>query len=323
VAAGTVPASLGSDTGGSIRQPAALCGVHGLKPTWGRVSRRGLVAFASSLDVVGPLARDVATLAAVYRAIAGPDPGDATSVDRVDPPAGLTGDLTGLRVGVASSLCRLDGVAPVMAERLAETAAVCAAAGAEVREVTLPDPRDAVAAYYVIAPAEASSNLARFDGVRYGLRVGGDSVPAMMAATRSAGFGAEVKRRILLGTFVLAAGYATRTYRRAQALRITLREEFAGVFAGHDLVLTPVTPTTAFPLGATVRDPMDKYLADLFTVTANLLGAPAVAVPTGEDEGGRPVGMQFLAPPFAEERLLAAAAAVERSGRWPVPGAAS
>ena len=304
VAAGMTPLALGSDTGGSVRQPASFCGVYGLLPTYGRVSRYGLIAFASSLDQIGPMARDLPGLVALYDVISGHDPRDSTSA--LVPSNGITKPER-LRVGVAESLLRRGGVETAVAARLDEAAQKLAKAGAELVPVELPDPDAAVATYYLVATAEASSNLARYDGVRYGVRVQGDGVESMMRRTRSAGFGREVKRRILLGTFVLSAGYYDAYYVRAQRHRDRLRRDLFTLFERVDVMLLPTSPTTAFPVGARVEDPIAMYLADVFTVYANLAGLPAISVPAGRDAAGLPVGAQFLAPPFREDLLFAAA----------------
>ncbi len=325
VAAGIVPLALGSDTGGSVRQPAALCGVYGLKPTYGRVSRYGLIAFASSLDQVGGFARDPEDLALLYRTVAGTDPRDATCaarpVDPVDPAAGLKG----LTVGLAAALLRREGVHGGIAAAVEEAARALGAAGAAVVEVGLPDPEEAIAAYYMLANAEASSNLARYDGVRYGRRETGDTLAEMYRNTRTGGFGAEVKRRILIGTYALSAGYYEDYYLRALRTREALRRHVAALFESCDLVLLPVTPTTAFRLGEKKHDPLAMYLSDLFTVTANLTGGPALSAPFGFDGEGLPVGVQLMAAPWREDLLFAAAGVLEAArpepGRRPPEGA--
>jgi aspartyl-tRNA(Asn)/glutamyl-tRNA(Gln) amidotransferase subunit A len=313
VAAGLVPLALGSDTGGSVRQPAAFCGVYGLKPTYGRVSRYGLIAFASSLDQVGGFARDLEGLALLYRAIAGEDPLDATSAARAVDPVDAAAGARGLRVGVAAGLLDRPGVDPAIAARLRERAAALEAAGCVLSTVELPDPDLAVAAYYLLATAEASSNLARYDGVRFGARLPGDTVGAMMRRTRTAGFGPEVKRRILLGTYVLSAGYRDATYLKAQEARRVLARRFGELFAAVDLLLLPTTPTTAFRIGEKRDDPVAMYLSDVFTVYANLIGAPALSVPAGTDAQGLPIGLQLLAPSWREDLLFRAAGPLERA----------
>jgi aspartyl-tRNA(Asn)/glutamyl-tRNA(Gln) amidotransferase subunit A len=310
VASAMAPLALGSDTGGSVRQPASFCGVYGLLPTYGCVSRYGLIAFASSLDQIGPFARDLSGLRCLFEAIAGHDPRDATSLVHA-PLRELEGSL---RVGVAPDLLSRPGVETAVAVRLEETAKKLERSGATLVPVTLPDPDLAVATYYLIATAEASSNLARYDGVRYGLRVPGETVESMMRRTRNAGFGREVKRRILLGTFVLSSGYYDAYYVRAQKNRTRLRHAFMQIFENVDVVLLPTSPTTAFAIGDRTEDPLAMYLADVFTVYANLAGLPALSVPAGRDAAGLPVGAQIMAPPFGEERLFAAAQRLEGTG---------
>jgi aspartyl-tRNA(Asn)/glutamyl-tRNA(Gln) amidotransferase subunit A len=314
VAAGFAPVALGSDTGGSIRQPAALCGVVGIKPTYGRVSRFGLVAFASSLDQVGPLASTVADAALVLGVISGHDPADSTSVDAPVPDlaAALGRGVEGLRVGVVEELSATggQGVAPDVAARVASAAEALAAAGAEVVKVSVPSVAYGVSAYYLIAPAEASSNLARFDGVRYGLRVPGATTAEMMTATRTAGFGDEVKRRIMLGTYALSAGYYDAYYGKAQRVRTLIARDFERAYADVDVLISPTAPTTAFPFGAKA-DPLAMYLSDVCTIPSNLAGHPAVSVPFGAGDDGLPVGVQLMGPPLSEERLIAVAAVLE------------
>ncbi len=313
VAAGLAAMALGSDTGGSIRQPAALCGVVGLKPTYGTVSRYGLVAFASSLDQVGPLARQVADAAALYDAIAGHDHRDSTSLGEPIAPCRPAVDrgVQGLRVGVVRELTETDGVEPAVRRRVLEAAEALAAAGAEVSEVSVPELRYGLPAYYLLAPAEASSNLARYDGVRYGLRVDGDDVADMNARTRAAGFGPEVKRRVLLGTYALSAGYYDAYYAQAQRVRTVIIDAFARVYRQVDLLLGATTPTTAFRLGEKLDDPLSMYLSDVCTIPTNLAGHPALSVPFGTDDAGLPIGVQILAPAFGEATMVAAAAVLE------------
>lgn len=313
VAAGIVRVALGSETGGSVRQPAALCGVVGVKPTYGRVSRYGLVAFASSLDQIGVLGRSVDDAALCLQTIAGVDPLDSTS--RAEP-------VPNYRDGAQSTL---DGVVigrpkEYFPDHLdARIREKCDAAldhlkhlGADVRDVSLPHTGLAIEVYYIIAPAEASANLARFDGVRYGLRIDGDGLRGMYEATRSQGFGPEVTRRILLGTYVLSAGYYDAYYKKAQQVRALITRDFTTVFdSGVDLLFTPTTPTTAFPLGSKA-DPYEMYLSDIFTCTANLAGVPAMSLPIGRVDG-LPVGGQFIARHFGEPRMFAAAYALERA----------
>ncbi len=314
VAAGSAPLAVGSDTGGSIRQPAAFCGVVGMKPTYGRVSRYGLVAFASSLDQIGPFARDVTDAAMLLEAISGGDPRDSTSSSR--PAADLAGaieraDVKGLRIGMPKEYFTL-GVAPDVESAVRAAASVLEGAGAHVEEVSLPHTEYAVATYYVIATAEASSNLARYDGVHYGHRAeGARNVIDLFSRTRAEGFGAEVKRRVMLGTFALSSGYYDAYYLRALKVRARIRDDFDRAFAKVDVVLGPTAPTVAFGLGEKTADPISMYLSDIFTISANLATIPAVSVPCGVGEGGMPVGLQFIAPAFEEERLFSAARAYE------------
>jgi aspartyl-tRNA(Asn)/glutamyl-tRNA(Gln) amidotransferase subunit A len=315
VAAGIVPAAFGSDTGGSIRQPAALCGVVGMKPTYGRVSRYGLVAFASSLDQIGPFARTAADCALLLEAIAGHDPQDSTSLPEPAPSLSraLTGDVSGLTLGVLREADDGSGVTPGVHERVCEAVAELERAGAKVREVSLPHTRFAIAAYYLIATAEASSNLARYDGVRYGRRAadGAGGITALYERTRAEGFGAEVKRRILLGTYVLSAGYYDAYYRKAQQVRTLLRRDFDAAFEACDAIVLPTTPETAFRLGEKSSDPLALYLADVFTVSANLAGLPGVSIPCGLD-AGLPVGFQILGRPREDATVLRIADAYQR-----------
>ena len=316
VAARMVPLALGSDTGGSIRQPAAFCGVAGLKPTWGRVSRYGLVAFASSLDQAGPFARTVEDLSLVSAALFGHDPLDSTSAVRPVPDFGpaLEGRAAGLRVGVPwGFLAR--GVEEETMARFRASLAALEAAGAAVTEVDLPHLPHAIAAYYLVATAEASSNLARYDGVRYGRRApGARELQRLYGDTRDAGLGAEVKRRIILGTFALSSGYYDAYYLRAQKVRTLIRRDFERAFAACDVVATPTTPTPAFRLGEKTGDPLQMYLADIFTVPANLAGLPGLSLPCGLARG-LPVGLQLLARSFEEETLLRAGAAFQKATR--------
>jgi aspartyl-tRNA(Asn)/glutamyl-tRNA(Gln) amidotransferase subunit A len=311
VAAGFTPLSLGSDTGGSIRQPAALCGVVGMKPTYGRVSRYGLVAFASSLDQIGPFAATVGDAALLYDVLARHDPCDTTSL-RHDSPATLEvveAGVDGVRVGLCPDL--IDGCAPDVAARVYEAAEALAAAGAKVDEICVPEFRYGLSAYYIIAPAEASSNLARYDGVRYGLRVDAEDASAMNMATRTAGFGAEVKRRIMLGTYALSAGYYDAYYAQAQRVRTLVVQAFERAYTSVDVLLGATAPTTAFPLGDKVDDPMAMYMNDICTIPSNLAGHPAVSVPFGVGDDGLPIGVQVLAPALAERLLFQVAGAVE------------
>ncbi len=311
VAAGFAPLSLGSDTGGSIRQPAALCGVVGVKPTYGLVSRYGLIAFASSLDQIGPFATTVADAALLLEVIAGHDPADATSIPREVPPisAHLDDGVARLRVGLVSELMG-EGIHPDVAARVREAADALATAGATVEEVSVPAVAYGLSAYYLIAPAEASSNLARFDGVRYGLRVDGATTNEMMVNTRTAGFGDEVKRRIMLGTYALSAGYYDAFYGKAQKVRTLICRDFAAAYERFDVLLSPTSPTTAFEVGA-IHDPLTMYLNDICTIPTNLAGHAAMSVPFGAGADGLPVGVQVLAPALGEVPMFRVAAALE------------
>ena len=313
VAAGFAPLAFGSDTGGSIRQPAALCGVVGLKPTYGRVSRYGLIAFASSLDQIGPFTRTVADAALALQVVGGPDARDATSAPDAQPDylTALDRGVEGLRVGVVSELLAMEGVAPEVADQARAAAEALEAAGASVQEVSVPAVTYGLSAYYLIAPAEASSNLARFDGVRYGLRVDAPTTDEMMVATRTQGFGAEVKRRIMLGTYALSAGYYDAFYGQAQRVRTLICRDFAAAYEQVDVLVSPTSPTTAFALGAKVADPLTMYLNDVCTIPSNLSGDPAVSVPFGTGADGLPIGVQVMAPALGEEDLLRAAHALE------------
>ena len=311
VASGMVPLALGSDTGGSIRQPAALCGVVGVKPTYGAVSRYGLIAFASSLDQIGPISTTVADSALMLEVIGGHDPADSTSLD--DPAfelaSQLDGDVSDLRIGIVTDLT--DGVDADVESRLREAADALAAGGAKIDEISIPTARLGLSAYYLIAPAEASSNLARYDGTRYGLRVEGADVDEMFVATRSAGFGAEVKRRIMLGTYALSAGYYDAYYGQAQRARTLMIREFAAAYEQFDVLLCPTAPTTAFELGAKTADPLAMYMSDVCTIPSDLTGDPAMSVPFGNGADGLPVGVQVLAPARGEPIMFRVAAALE------------
>jgi aspartyl-tRNA(Asn)/glutamyl-tRNA(Gln) amidotransferase subunit A len=316
VAARMVPIALGTDTGGSIRQPAALCGVVGLKPTWGRVSRYGLVAFASSLDQVGPFARSVEDAALVSSALFGHDPRDATSASSPVPDftEALAGEARGLRVGVPWPFLEQGVEAETMA-RFRESIGALESSGATVVEASLPHLPHAIATYYLVATAEASSNLARYDGVRYGLRApGAHELKSLYGETRDLGFGAEVKRRIILGTFALSSGYYDAYYLRAQQVRTLISRDFEAAFEACDVIATPTTPSAAFRLGEKTGDPLQMYLADIFTVPANLAGLPGLSLPCGL-AGGLPVGLQLLARSFDEATLLRAGAAYQKATR--------
>jgi aspartyl-tRNA(Asn)/glutamyl-tRNA(Gln) amidotransferase subunit A len=311
VAAGFAPLGLGSDTGGSIRQPAALCGVVGVKPTYGRVSRYGLVAFASSLDQIGPFATTVDDAALLLETVWGHDRMDSTSI--ADTPAPLDGgaDVSGLRVGVVSELTDVDGIDPQVRAAVERAASGLEAAGASVDRVSVPSCVYGLSAYYLIAPAEASSNLARYDGVRYGLRVDGADVAEMNARTRDAGFGPEVKRRIMLGTYALSAGYYDAYYGKAQKVRTLIIRDFAAAYERFDVLLSPTAPTEAFAIGEKASDPLAMYLSDVCTIPTNLAGHCAISVPFGAGAAGLPVGVQVLAPALGEPVMFRAARALE------------
>ena len=313
VASGVVAGALGSDTGGSIRQPAAFCGVVGLKPTYGRVSRYGLVAFASSLDQIGPLTRTVEDAALILSVIAGNDSKDSTTLPAPVPAFqnDLESDASDLKIGVPEAWLG-KGVDPDIKREVTAVLAELEAAGAQLRPIELPHEEFAVATYYVIATAEASSNLARYDGVRYGFRAESNDLADMYANTRSGGFGNEVKRRILLGTFVLSAGYYDAYYGRAQCVRTLLCKDFNQAFADVDILVGPTTPSTAFAIGEKADNPLEMYLSDVFTVTANLAGLPGISVPCGQDDAGLPVGLQIIGPALGEAKILKAARLIEQ-----------
>ncbi len=310
VAGGLALCALGSDTGGSIRQPAAFCGCVGLKPSYGRVSRYGLTAFASSLDQIGPLTHSVRDAALLLETLAGPDPHDATALDLPVPPyaaqltGALAGNLAGLTLGVPAEYLT-DGLDPRVARVFQDAVERCRDLGATIRDVRLPHTGHAIAVYYIIATAEASANLARFDGVRYGARCASPADPLdLYRRTRAAGFGPEVKRRIILGTYVLSSGYYDAYYLAAQKVRTRIRQDFEQAFAHCDALLTPCTPTPAFRFGEKTADPLQMYLSDIFTVTANLAGICGLSVPAGATAEGLPIGLQVLGPAFEEARVL-------------------
>ena len=309
--------SLGTDTGGSIRQPAAFCGVTGLKPTYGRVSRYGVIAFASSLDQVGPLGRDVRDTAALLSTIAGHDPLDSTSVDRSVPDFLAGGsNLDGLRIGMPKEYFG-DGLDPEVRAAVEAAAETVKSAGATIEEVSLPHTQYAIATYYLIATAEASSNLARYDGTRYGLRQGeDDGLIEMYRETRGSGFGSEVKRRIMLGTHALSSGYYDAYYLKAQKVRTLIRRDFEAAFANCDLVLAPATPEPAFEIGAKSDDPLQMYLNDIFTISVNLAGLPGLALPCGLSSGGLPIGFQLIGKPFDESTVLRAGLGYQETTDW-------
>ena len=316
VAAGLCVAATGTDTGGSIRQPAAFTATVGLKPTYGRCSRWGIIAFASSLDQAGPITRTVRDAAIMLRSMASVDPKDTTSVDRPVPDyeASVGASVKGMRIGIPREY-RMDGMPSEIDMLWDQGKAWLTEAGAELVDVSLPHTKYALPAYYIVAPAEASSNLARYDGVRYGLRVPGDDVIAMYENTRAAGFGKEVKRRVLIGTYVLSAGYYDAYYLRAQKVRTLIKRDFETVFAdGVDAILTPTTPSAAFPIGAKSNaSPVEMYLNDIFTVTANMAGLPGISVPAGLDSRGFPLGLQLVGRAFDEETLVRLGQVIEDS----------
>ena len=317
VAAGMAGAALGSDTGGSVRQPAAFSGVVGVKPTYGRVSRYGLIAFASSLDQIGPLTRDVRDAALLLGVVAGPDRRDATCVDVPVPDytAGLGADVRGLRLGVPDEYF-IEGTDPEVERAVRQAIDVLRDLGATIERVSLPATEYALATYYIVAPAEASSNLARYDGVKYGLRApGGRDLVDMSGRTRATGFGAEVKRRIMLGTYALSAGYYDAYYGRALRVRTLVARDFQQAFARVDLIVAPTTPNVAFKHGEK-EDPLSMYLNDVFTVPASMAGLPALSVPCGFSTGGLPIGLQLIGRPFDEARLLGVAHAYEQATPW-------
>jgi aspartyl-tRNA(Asn)/glutamyl-tRNA(Gln) amidotransferase subunit A len=318
VAAREAVAALGSDTGGSIRQPAGFCGVVGLKPTYGRVSRYGLVAYASSLDQIGPITRDVRDAAILLDLIAGPDERDATSLP--EPPPAYEASLDqatarGLRVGLPSEYLAVDGLSAEVRNAVQTAAERLREMGATVVPVSLPRTRYAIASYYIIATAEASANLARFDGVRYGFREAqaeGEGLPELYRRSRAHGFGAEVKRRIILGTYVLSSGYYEAYYRRAQQVRTVIRDDFVRAFASCDVLLAPVAPTPAFRAGQ-MSSPLEMYLSDIYTISANLAGIPGISVPCAQSASGLPIGVQILGPALGEVTLLQTAALLEQA----------
>ncbi len=314
VAARLVMGATGTDTGGSIRQPAAFCGITGIKPSYGRCSRFGVVAFASSLDQAGAFARSVEDCAILLGSMCGFDPRDSTSADVPVPDfaAAVERGVKGLRIGVPREY-RLDGLSPEIAALWEQGLAWLREAGAEIVEISLPHTRYALPTYYIVAPAEASSNLARYDGVRFGLREKGDDLQDLYERTRAAGFGDEVKRRIMIGTYVLSAGYYDAYYLRAQKIRALIRRDFTEAFQRVDAILTPTTPSAAFAEGENTDDPVTMYLNDVFTVTANLAGLPGMSVPAGLDRQGLPLGLQVIGRNFDEETVFAVGRAIERA----------
>jgi len=318
VAAGMAPLALGSDTGGSIRQPAGFCGVVGMKPTYGRVSRFGLVAYASSLDQIGPFANDVGGAALLLETIAGRDSRDSTSVGAPVPEYSLTVEepLRPLTIGIAKEHF-VSGLDPEVERAIRAALEVYTSLGAQVREISLPHSKYAVAVYYLVAPSEASSNLARYDGVHYGHRAAKfENMIDMYCTSRGEGFGAEVKRRIMLGTYALSAGYYDAYYLKALKVRRLIRDDFDEAFRSVDLIASPVAPTPAFKIGELIDDPLAMYLSDIYTISANLAGLPGISIPAGFSTQNLPIGLQLLAPPFEEERLLRAARMFERETDW-------
>ena len=317
VAADQCIVALGTDTGGSIRQPAAFCGVVGLKPTYGRVSRYGIIAFASSMDQVGPLTKDVRDAALLLEAVAGYDPADSTSVNRPVPnyAAGLTGEVKRLRIGVPKEYF-ISGMQKDTEEALGVALAQLEKNGAAIEEVSLPHTAHAVAVYYIVATAEASSNLARYDGMRFGYRAPAKDLTETYMASRADGFGAEVKRRIMLGTYALSAGYYDAYYLKAQQVRTLIKQDFDDVFRRVDVIITPTAPTTAFKIGEKTEDPLQMYLSDIYTISVNLAGLPALSLPCGFDTQHLPIGMQIIGKPFDEPTILNLAYGYEQSTDW-------
>jgi aspartyl-tRNA(Asn)/glutamyl-tRNA(Gln) amidotransferase subunit A len=309
--------ALGTDTGGSIRQPAAFCGIVGLKPTYGRVSRYGIIAFASSMDQVGPMTKDVKDCALMLEAIAGYDPADSTSASRPVPPysAALVGDVKGLRLGIPKEYF-VSGIQPEVGEAVRNAVRQLEKDGAVIREISLPHTDYAVAVYYIIATAEASSNLARYDGMRYGHRARANDLTETYLLSRAQGFGAEVKRRIMLGTYALSAGYYDAYYLKAQQVRALIKQDFDEAFKSCDAIITPTAPTTAFKIGEKTQDPLQMYLSDIYTISVNLAGLPALSLPCGFDAEDLPIGMQIIGTHFDESTILAIAYAYEQLTHW-------
>ncbi len=316
VAAGLADMALGSDTGGSVRQPASFCGVYGLKPTYGRVSRYGLVAFASSFDQIGPFATSAEDTASLFVTIAGHDPKDATSsTEPVPNHKDCLESPLPKSVGIPRSFLS-KGLDPELTEKMKVLESFCEKEGVEVADIDLPHAPYAVSTYYILTMAEASSNLARFDGVRYGNRSSNKNIKELYHKTRSEGFGPEVKRRIMLGTYILSSGYYDAYYAKAQAVRTLIKRDFEQVFEEVDLLVTPVTPTPAFQLGEKIEDPLQMYLSDLYTISASLAGIPAISIPSGFSQKGLPIGLQIMGRPFEEETVLRAARAYEKVTNW-------
>jgi aspartyl-tRNA(Asn)/glutamyl-tRNA(Gln) amidotransferase subunit A len=317
VAADQCIAALGTDTGGSIRQPAGCCGIVGLKPTYGRVSRYGIVAFASSMDQVGPLAKNVEDCALMLAAIAGHDPADSTSVNRHVPryAEALTGDIKGVRLGIPKEYF-VQGMQPDVEQAVRAAVRLLERNGAVIEEISLPHTEYAIAVYYLVATAEASSNLARYDGMRYGYRARGKDLTETYMLSREEGFGPEVKRRIMLGTYALSAGYYDAYYIKAQQVRALIKKDFDEAFERCDAIVTPTAPTTAFKIGEKIQDPLQMYLSDIYTISINLAGLPALSLPCGFDSDGLPIGMQIIGKHFAESTILGIAYAYEQSTEW-------
>ena len=317
VAADQCIAALGTDTGGSIRQPAACCGIVGLKPTYGRVSRFGIIAFASSMDQVGPLTKDVQDSALLLEAIAGHDPADSTSVDRPVPrySEALTGDVRGIRLGVPKEYF-VAGMQPEVEQAVRTAVRVLEKNGAMIEEISLPHTEYAVAVYYIVATAEASSNLARYDGMRYGHRAHAKDLTDTYMVSRQEGFGAEVKRRIMLGTYALSAGYYDAYYLKAQRVRTLIKQDFYEAFKHCDVIVTPTAPTTAFKLAEKIQDPLQMYLSDILTISVNLAGIPALSLPCGFDQSSMPIGMQIVGKHFDETTILRVGHAYEQATEW-------
>ena len=317
VAADQCVAAVGTDTGGSIRQPAAFCGVVGLKPTYGRVSRYGIIAFASSMDQVGPVTKDVRDCALMLEAVAGRDPADSTSVDRPVPrySEGLTGEIRGLRIGVPKEYF-VSGMVPEVEQAVRDAIRLLGKNGAVVEEISLPHTEYAVAVYYIVATAEASSNLARYDGMRFGHRAEARDLTETYMLTRDEGFGVEVKRRIMLGTYALSAGYYDAYYLKAQRVRTLIKRDFDAAFQRCDVIVTPTAPTAAFKIGEKIQDPLQMYLSDIYTISVNLAGLPALSLPCGFDQGGMPIGLQIIGKHFDEPTVLRLAHAYEQATEW-------
>jgi aspartyl-tRNA(Asn)/glutamyl-tRNA(Gln) amidotransferase subunit A len=317
ISAGLCAGALGSDTGGSIRQPGALCGIAALKPSYGRVSRYGLIAFGSSLDCPGPMAHTVEDVARLLQVIAGHDPLDSTSMplDVPDYVAGLTGDVKGLRIGIPKEYF-IEGMQPEVEQGVRAAIAHLESLGAQMIEISLPYTDYSLPVYYLIAPAEASANLARYDGVRYGLRVDKGEMWPTYKATRGQGFGAEVKRRIMLGTYALSAGYYDAYYGKAQQVRTLIKRDFDEAFKQVDVIAAPVAPTTAFKIGENMNDPIKMYLEDVFTIPASLAGVPGLSVPCGFDNHQLPIGLQLIGPAFREDAVLRVGHAYEQTTEW-------